>query len=136
MKVLTFEKSSIWPDNSKIEWTYEGIGQVGPKPFKNQPKFQLHTNDDFHTEDSVFVEVINPFDYGDRIMSPIFWSATEWAKQHKNDPKKAIKNQYHSARQAAMQWCEQYYETYIEPRLKQGLSFYQFQLPKPEFQIS
>jgi hypothetical protein len=111
MTKLTFNKSIIWPDNSKIIWELDGIGIAYGKI-----RFRIRTTNGSMGEQSCFVSVM---EYGDCQYSiedsPVFWNSLEWNKIHKVDPKYAMKHQNHLARQAAMQWAEEYYETKLKP---------------------
>lgn len=108
---LTFNNSTIYPDNSTVQWEMDGIGRVDGKV-----KFLLRTNG--RSDDtSCFIQVIDK-DYSPRprfngdcdygVMSPIFWNTLEWYDLYKTNFEQAMKNQYHVARQAAMQWCENF----------------------------
>jgi len=107
---LTFTNSPIWPDNAKIRWEMDGKGFVN-----DSLKFIIHSNRDSSSvfEDVCFVHVLEEFP-GIKFKevegrwtiddSPIFCNVTEWY----NNGKPLDRNQYHMARQAAMQWAENY----------------------------
>jgi len=105
--MLTFEKSPIWPDNSEIRWEIDGKGYVD-----DVLKFIIRTNEHSDPFDnSCFVSVledipgVKEFENRDIIEdSPIFWNVIEWSNNKK--PMGTI--QYYMARQAAMNWAENY----------------------------
>lgn len=110
---LTFNNSTIWPDNSIINWEMEGLGRVN-----GQVKFVIITNDDNGFEDSCFVQVIDDYpkylkfttqNTDVKLESKIFWNVTEWYKLFKTNPNEAMRSQHHLARQSAMQWAEDYF---------------------------
>ncbi len=96
---LTFKKSKIYPDNSHIRWEIDGKGFIG-----NKQVFQLRIDDDNQGYDNGFVSVLEPRTSDTIEDSPIFWGVME-IEQGVNI---SIKDDYHNARRAAMQWAEDY----------------------------
>ena len=102
--ILTFTKSPLWPDNANIRWKIDGKGFVN-----DSLKFIIRKNEGSNPSDnSCFISVLDEFpgmrfkevDGRDTIDdSPIFWNVLEWY----NNGKLLDSNQYHMARQAAMQ---------------------------------
>lgn len=92
---LKFNKSKIYPDNSHIRWEIDGKGFFG-----NRLLFALRTNDTSVGE-TCFISVLERDEKSSILDSNIFWEIDEWCKT----PEKGFFNQ---ARQAAMQWAENY----------------------------
>ena len=73
-------------------------------------------------EDSCFVSIVEPEDDKYSIEdSPLFWNITEWDKIFKVNPSYAMNHEHYVARQAAMQWAEEYYEQSIEKNIEKWL---------------
>ena len=98
---LTFNKTTIWPDKSLVDWCYDGKGYITKNGKKSVLTFIIRTNNT-SVGYSSFVDVIDK-NNDSIICSPIFWDIMEWSKTDQT----LFHTQFH--RQAAMQWAEDYY---------------------------